>query len=56
MFALPPKADMAEHRRDVRFVPKADVVPARGRMSHEYGINLPFAFEQRLLEPYADGS
>src|SRR5262249_54282465 len=24
MSALPPKADIAEHRRDVRFVPKAD--------------------------------
>ena len=28
MFALPPKADIAEHRRDVRFVPKADIAPA----------------------------
>jgi hypothetical protein len=25
MSALPPKADIAEHRRDVRFVPKPDV-------------------------------
>jgi hypothetical protein len=25
MCALPPKADIAEHRRDVRFVPKADI-------------------------------
>ena len=24
MSALPPKADMDQHRRDVRFVPKAD--------------------------------
>jgi hypothetical protein len=25
MSALPPKADMARHDRDVRFVPKADI-------------------------------
>src|SRR5262249_14053649 len=25
MSALPPKADIAKHRRDVRFVPKADI-------------------------------
>ena len=25
MSALPPKADIAEHRRHVRFVPKADI-------------------------------
>jgi hypothetical protein len=24
--ALPPKADMAQHDRDVRFVPKADIL------------------------------
>ena len=27
MSALPPKADIVEHRRDVRFVPKADSAP-----------------------------
>src|SRR5262249_19102113 len=27
MSALPPKADMAQHDRDVRFVPKADIPP-----------------------------
>jgi len=26
MSALPPKADIAEHRREVRFVPKADIL------------------------------
>jgi hypothetical protein len=26
MFALPPKADMDQHGRDVRFVPKADIL------------------------------
>ena len=26
MSALPPKADMDQHRRDVRFVPKADIL------------------------------
>jgi hypothetical protein len=25
MSALPPKADMVPHNRDVRFVPKADI-------------------------------
>jgi len=25
MYALPPKADITENRRDVRFVPKADI-------------------------------
>jgi len=25
MSALPPKADMVQHDRDVRFVPKADI-------------------------------
>ena len=33
MFALPPKADMAQHDRDVRFVPKADI-------AHFYSIHL----------------
>jgi hypothetical protein len=28
MSALPPKADMDQHGRDVRFVPKADIVNA----------------------------
>jgi hypothetical protein len=28
MSALPPKADIAEHHRQVRFVPKADIRPA----------------------------
>ena len=28
MSALPPKADIAEHRRDVRFVSKADLCTA----------------------------
>ena len=27
MSALPPKADMVQHDRDVRFVPLADIVP-----------------------------
>src|SRR6516162_4086085 len=27
MSALPPKADIGTHPRDVRFVPKADIVP-----------------------------
>jgi hypothetical protein len=27
MFALPPKADMGQHDRDVRFVPIADIGP-----------------------------
>jgi hypothetical protein len=27
MSALPPKADMDQHGSDVRFVPKADIVP-----------------------------
>jgi hypothetical protein len=27
MSALPPKADMVEHDRDVRFVPKVDIRP-----------------------------
>jgi len=26
MSALPPEADIAQHGRDVRFVPKADIV------------------------------
>ena len=29
MSALPPKADVAERHRDVRFVPKADIEPRR---------------------------
>jgi hypothetical protein len=27
MSALPPKADMDQHARDVRFVPIADIIP-----------------------------
>jgi hypothetical protein len=30
MSALPPKADIAEHHRDVRFVPEADIQAAFG--------------------------
>jgi hypothetical protein len=29
MSALPPKADIVQHRANVRFVPKADVAPVR---------------------------
>jgi len=29
MSALPPKADIVQHDRDVRFVPKADIQAAR---------------------------
>jgi hypothetical protein len=33
MSALPPKADMVQHNRDVRFVPKADIAaPIAGRL------------------------
>ena len=31
MSALPPKADMDQHGRDVRFVPKADIQSVRFR-------------------------
>ena len=30
MSALPPKADIVQHERDVRFVPKADIAEAHG--------------------------
>ena len=33
MSALPPKADIAERARDVRFVPKADIARAGGSAS-----------------------
>ena len=36
MSALPPKADIAEHRRDVRFVPKADI--DRVLIRFDYGV------------------
>jgi hypothetical protein len=39
MFALPPKADIAEHRRDVRFVPKADIL--RCSKERRYSITSP---------------
>jgi hypothetical protein len=29
MSALPPKADIVQHHRDVRFVPKADILRCR---------------------------
>jgi len=32
MSALPPKADMVQHDRDVRFVPKADIGPMKQRI------------------------
>jgi hypothetical protein len=32
MSALPPKADIGEHDRDVRFVPKTDIVIKTGRL------------------------
>jgi hypothetical protein len=31
MSALPPKADMDQHGRDVRFVPKADILRCSNR-------------------------
>ena len=31
MSALPPKADMVQHDRDVRFVPKADITRCSNR-------------------------
>ena len=31
MSALPPKADMDQHGRDVRFVPKADIMQCSSR-------------------------
>ena len=33
MSALPPKADMVQHDRDVRFVPEAEVAPIAGSSS-----------------------
>jgi hypothetical protein len=30
MSALPPKADMAQHDRDVRYVPQGDIQPIPG--------------------------
>jgi hypothetical protein len=36
MSASPPKADIAEHRRDVRLVPKADIRPG-SRLSQSRG-------------------
>jgi hypothetical protein len=33
MSALPPKADIDQHRRDVRFVPKADINAVRAGTS-----------------------
>jgi len=41
MSALPPKADIAEHRRDVHFVPKADMNAVRTRL---------IDFESRCLD------
>src|SRR5262245_56996394 len=34
MSALPPKADMVRHNRDVRFVPEADIAPAYWRKDY----------------------
>jgi hypothetical protein len=39
MSALPPKADIAERDRNVRFVPKADIL--RGSEEHPYSIASP---------------
>jgi hypothetical protein len=49
MSALPPKADMCGAKRDVRFVPKADIPPAysitsSARESTDGGIVRPSAF------------
>jgi hypothetical protein len=39
MSALPPKADMVQHGRDVRFVPKADIQEFATciRLNRDYG-------------------
>ena len=36
MSALPPKADIAEYRRHVRFVPKADIDGLRGPLAERF--------------------
>ena|SRR5215469_235480 len=41
MSALPPKADIAERQRDVRFVPKADIEFARINSKISAGIRFP---------------
>jgi hypothetical protein len=53
MSALPPKADMDQHGRDVRFVPKADIwrrsnlrrysITSSARTSNEGGMVIPMA-------------
>src|SRR5215472_14608161 len=51
MSALPPKADMDQHGRDVRFVPKADIcgaakrppITSSARASSDGGISRPNA-------------
>ena len=36
MSALPPKADISEYRRHVRFVPKADIDGLRGPLAERF--------------------
>jgi HNH endonuclease len=38
MSAFPPKADIVEHDRDVRFVPNADIDGLRGPLAERFGI------------------
>jgi hypothetical protein len=55
MSALPPKADIAQHDGDVRFVPKADIAPlvddlARELLSfgiHSYCLTKPPILKQQ---------
>jgi hypothetical protein len=55
MSALPPKADIAQHDGDVRFVPKADIAPlvddlARELLSfgiHSYCLTKPPMLKQQ---------
>jgi hypothetical protein len=44
MSALPPKADMVQHDRDVRFVPKADIRHCSKTRPEIRGVHTPVTF------------
>jgi hypothetical protein len=55
MSALPPKANIAERDRDVRFVPKADVV-APGTLERRHrSKSLPLAMNKDAYEHRCEG-
>ena len=52
--ALPPKADIAEHKKNVRFVPKADIASALSNVRPRRAENSNCSYHQQPERNYSD--